>query len=99
MCRPLRARLSELIEARGTTLLYLPPYSPDLNPIELMFAKLKHLLRSAAARFIDRLWTVLGDCLKYFAPANAPAICAIADTATRLEKRLERCGRLRPLLK
>lgn len=64
------AAIRALIEARGATLLYLPPYSPDLNPIELMFAKLKHLLRSAAARSIDRLWTVLGDCLKHFSPAE-----------------------------
>ena len=51
-------------------LLYLPPYSPDLNPIELMFAKLKHLLRSAAARSIDRLWTGLSDRLRKFTPAE-----------------------------
>jgi transposase len=60
--------IRELIEARGAILLYLPPYSPDLNPIELLFAKLKHLLRSAAARTIDRLWTTLGACLERFAP-------------------------------
>ena len=62
------AAIQALIEARGATLRYLPAYSPDLNPIELMFAKLKHLLRSAAARSIDRLWTVLGDCLRTFTP-------------------------------
>jgi transposase len=62
--------IRELIEARGATLLYLPAYSPDLNPIELMFAKLKNLLRSAAARSVDRLWTVLGDCLRQFTPAE-----------------------------
>ena len=64
------AVIRELIEARGATLLYLPAYSPDLNPIELMFAKLKHLLRSAAARSVDRLWTVLGECLRKFTPAE-----------------------------
>jgi transposase len=53
----------ELIEATGASLLYLPPCSPDLNPIELLFAKLNHLLRSAAARTIDGLWIALGACL------------------------------------
>ena len=47
-------------------MLYLPAYSPDFNPIELMFAKLKHLLRSAAERTVDGLWTVLGACLRRF---------------------------------
>lgn len=60
--------IRELIEAQGASLLYLPAYSPDLNPIELMFAKLKHLLRSASARTIDALWTTLGSCLDRFAP-------------------------------
>jgi transposase len=49
-------RVKQLIESAGATLLYLPPYSPDLNPIELAFAKLKQLLRSAAHRTIDTLW-------------------------------------------
>ena len=47
----------EAIEARGARLRYLPPYSPDFNPIENAFAKLKALLRKAAARTIDDLWT------------------------------------------
>ena len=58
--------IREAIEARGARLLYLPPYSPDLNPIELLFSKLKTLLRKAAARTVDRLWTVLGECLRCF---------------------------------
>lgn len=49
-------RVREMIESAGATLLYLPPYSPDLNPIELAFAKLKQLLRSAAHRTMDALW-------------------------------------------
>jgi len=49
------AGVREAIEARGVTLFYLPPYSPDLNPIEQSFSKLKALLRKAAAT-IDRLW-------------------------------------------
>ena len=58
--------IRDAIEARGATLLYLPPYSPDLNPIELLFSKLKTLLRKAAARTVDRLWTALGECLRSF---------------------------------
>jgi transposase len=49
-------RVREMIESAGATLLYLPPYSPDLNPIELAFAKLKQLLRSAAHRTMGALW-------------------------------------------
>ena len=49
-------RVRELIESAGAKLLYLPPYSPDLNPIELAFSKLKQLLRSAGHRTIDALW-------------------------------------------
>ena len=62
------AAIRALIEVRGATLLYLLPYRPDLNPIELMFAKLKYLLGSAAARSIDCLWTTPGDCLRTFTP-------------------------------
>jgi transposase len=56
------------IEARGATLVYLPPYSPDLNPIEQAFAKLKALLRKLAARTVARLWDALGDLLVSFTP-------------------------------
>ena len=62
------AAIRALIEARGVRLLYLRPCSPGLDPIELMIAKLKHLLRSAAARSIDRLWTAPGDCLRKSTP-------------------------------
>ena len=62
--------IRDLIEARGASLRYLPAYSPDLNPIELVFAKLKHLLRSAEVRTVDRLWTTLGQCLQRFPPAE-----------------------------
>jgi transposase len=60
----------EAIEARGATLLYLPPYSPDLNPIEQLFAKLKALLRAAAERSRDALWTTIGRLLQRFAPSE-----------------------------
>jgi transposase len=58
------------IEATGTHLLYLPPYSPDLNPIEQAFAKLKALLRSAAARSVDVLWHTIGQLLDAFSPTE-----------------------------
>ena len=60
----------EAIEARGATLLYLPPYSPDLNPIEQAFAKLKEILRSVAARTVDDLWQAIAAALDQFTPAE-----------------------------
>ena len=60
----------QALAARGARLLYLPPYSPDLNPIELAFAKLKARLRTAAARRVDALWHTLGQLLDAFTPAE-----------------------------
>jgi transposase len=60
----------DAIEAQGARLLYLPPYSPDLNPIELAFAKFKALLQSAAARSVDLLWHTIGHILDDFSPAE-----------------------------
>ncbi|GEO15464.1 hypothetical protein MAE02_31600 [Microvirga aerophila] len=54
------------IQAAGASLLYLPPYSRDLNPIEQVFAKLKALLRKAAARTKEALWTTIGELLDRF---------------------------------
>ena len=62
----------QLIEARGATLKFLPPYSPDLNPIELVFAKLEVLLRKAAERTVGALWDRIGAVLD----ACTPAECA-----------------------
>jgi len=56
----------EAIEKAGAQLLFLPPYSPDFNPIEMAFSKLKALLRKAAARTIDELWSVVANCLCAF---------------------------------
>jgi transposase len=56
------------IEAAGARLLYLPPYSPDFNPIEQAFAKLKALLRKAAARTMEALWDIIGLLLQAFRP-------------------------------
>ena len=58
----------EAIRAAEAGLLYLPPYSPDLNPIERFFAKLKTLLRKAAARSRDVLWATIGSLLDAFSP-------------------------------
>ncbi len=75
-------RVSKLIEAAGARLLYLPPYSPDFNPIENAFAKLKALLRKAAERTVEGLWTAIGrlvdvftptECANYFAAAGYDA--------------------------
>jgi transposase len=63
----------EAIEARGAILIYIPPYSPDLNPIEQFFSKLKALLRKAAARSIETLWEVIGSCLAGFSPRECMA--------------------------
>ncbi|MGH7113828.1 MAG: IS630 family transposase, partial [Stellaceae bacterium] len=60
----------EAIEAKRATLLYLPPYSPDLNPIEQLFAKLKALLRRAAKRTVEGLWNEIGKLLGCFSPAE-----------------------------
>jgi transposase len=56
------------IRAAGASLMHLPPYSPDLNPIEQAFAKLKTLLRKAAARTRDELWDTIGTLLDTFSP-------------------------------
>jgi transposase len=66
-------RVRQLIEAAGASLLFLPPYSPDLNPIELAFAKLKQLIRSAADRTRDALWADVQRMLDRITPADATA--------------------------
>lgn len=62
------AGVREAIAAVGASTLYLPPYSPDLNPIEQAFSKLKALLRKAAARTRDALWSTIGTLLDAFSP-------------------------------
>jgi transposase len=64
------AGVREAIEATGAELRYLPPYSPDLNPIELAFSKLKKLLRDGAERTIDKLWSLCGRILDAFTEAE-----------------------------
>ena len=64
------AGVREAVAAVGASILYLPPYSPDLNPIEQLFAKLKALLRKAATRTRDALWSIIGQLLAAFSPAE-----------------------------
>ena len=66
------------IEAAGARLLYLPPYSPDFNPIELAFAKLKAILRKAAARTIPDLWNAITGALDAFNPEECTNYFAAA---------------------
>jgi len=54
------------IRAKGAHLLFLPPYSPDLNPIEQVFAKLKHLIRAAEPRDVEATWRTVGELLDLF---------------------------------
>jgi len=58
----------EAIEGAGAYLIYLPPYSPDLNPIEKAFSKVKAILRKAAARTAEGLWTAIANALDAFTP-------------------------------
>jgi transposase len=64
------AGVQEAIRAAGASVLYLPSYSPDFNPIEQLFAKFKALLRKAAARTQTALWETIGTLLDDFAPAE-----------------------------
>jgi len=64
------AGVREVIEAHGASLSFLPPYSPDLNPIEQAFAKLKQLLRTEAPRTVEALWSAVGRLLDRFTSAE-----------------------------
>src|SRR5262249_34561131 len=79
------SRIRAAIEAAGARLMYLPPYSPDLNPIEMTFAKLKAALRKTAARSLEALWTAIADalttltprdCVNFFPPAGYERVLA-----------------------
>lgn len=58
------------IEGAGARLMFLPPYSPDVNPIEMAFSKFKALLRKAAARTVNDLWDTVAQCLNAFTPGE-----------------------------
>lgn len=60
--------IRQAIRAAGAKLIFLPPYSPDLNPIEQAFSKLKHHLRSAKERTVEATWQRIGSILKSFSP-------------------------------
>jgi transposase len=64
------AGVRRAIEATGALLLYLPPYSPDFNPIEMAFAKLKAMLKKIAARTVSELWQAIAASLSSFTPAE-----------------------------
>jgi len=66
------------IEAAGASLLYLPPYSPDFNPIENAFAKLKAMLRKAAERTVEGLWIAIGRLIDVFSPQECANFFAAA---------------------
>ena len=77
------AGIREAIEATGATIRYLPPYSPDLNPIEKLFARLKALLQRAALRNVEALWDRIGKLLEDFSPlecTNYFRSCGYAST-------------------
>ena len=74
--------VSRLLSAHGVGVRYLPPYSPDLNPIELAFAKLKAHLRQAAARTLDELYSALARSLNSFSPTHCRAFFRHAHYAS-----------------
>ncbi len=63
-----RAAIREKIEAAGATLRFLPPYSPDFNPIEKAFSRLKAMLRKAGERTVSGLWSLIGRLVDIFKP-------------------------------
>jgi transposase len=65
-----RVEARRAIEAAGARVVFLPPYSPDLNPIENAFSKLKRLVRTAGRRTLEALWSFLGQAMDAFAPAE-----------------------------
>jgi transposase len=65
------AAVRSAIEAAGAVLMFLPPYSPDFNPIEMAFAKIKALLKKAAARTVHGLWDAIRDAIDAITPNDA----------------------------
>ncbi len=72
------AGVRRAIEVARASLLYLPPYSPEFNPIENAFAKLKAMLRKAAERTLDGLWATIGRIVATFTPAECTSYFAAA---------------------
>lgn len=71
-------RTCEMIEAAGASLKFLPPYSPNFNPIENAFSKLKAMLRKAAERTVDALWNRIGNLVGTFTPTECANYFAAA---------------------
>jgi transposase len=74
------AALRRILRAAGARLWYLPPYSPDLNPIEQAFAKIKRWMRSAQKRTVEDTWRHLGSCSQPSNPTNATTTLKTQDT-------------------
>lgn len=72
------AAARQAIEATGATLHFLPPYSPDFNPIEMAFSKLKAFLKKTAARSVDDLWDAVARALNTFSPTECQNYFAAA---------------------
>jgi transposase len=81
-------RVRELIESVGGKLLHLPPYSPDKNPIEMIWSKVKRLLRSAAARTVDELHEAFGTAMEAVNPADIAGCFQHCNYATSSGARL-----------
>jgi len=81
------------IEARGAELRFLPPYSPDLNPIEQVFAKLKNLVRKAAPRDVEALWNTIGDSLARFSARECANHLAHSGYPRMMRKSFSNRGR------
>lgn len=74
--------MRKTIRAAGAKLLFLPPYSPDLNPIEQVFAKFKLLLRKAAERTVEATWQRIGQLIDAFLPHECAAYVSNSDYAS-----------------
>jgi transposase len=72
------AGVRRAIAQAGAALLYLPPYSPDFNPIEMAFAKLKAILKKTAARTLDQLWDAIAEAIDAFTPTECANFFAAA---------------------
>lgn len=79
----------QAIEAVGASLMFIPPYSPDLNPIEMAFAKLKALLRAKKLRTLEGLWNASGNLVDCFTPGSVPTSSDTPDISSHPENALE----------
>jgi len=82
------ARVRQLIRARGAKLFFLPKYSPDLNPIEQVFAKLKHLLRKAQARTVEAICAAIGKLLGSYTAEECAAYFRNGSSTFQVEMRM-----------